>query len=96
MLSLFGFPDNFVFVGKQASNEGSSIVTSHSNKHKSNFSRISLGLECIFFPIDFSVGYILPIWIDFNIRMVISRLNSIIGFELRGKGCALDDETHKK
>lgn len=96
MLSFFRFPSNFVFVGNKTSNQGGSIVSSHSDKHKPNFSGISLGLECIFLSVDFSIGDILSVLINFNIRMIVNRLNSVVGFELRGKGCALDDETHEK
>ncbi len=85
-----------MFIGKKTSNQGGSVVSSHTNKHEPNFSGVSLGLECIFLSVDFSVGGVLSILINFNILMVVSRLNSVVGFELRGKGCALDDEAHEK
>ena len=94
MLSLFGFPGNLVLICKQTTDQCGSIVSSHANEHESNFSRVSLGFESIFLLGDFSVGDVLSILVDFYILVVICRLDNVIGLELWGKGCALDDETH--
>ena len=85
-----------MLIRKQSTNQGCPVVSSHSNKHQPNLSGISLGLKSILLSGDFSVGDILAILINFNILMIVSGFNNVVGLELWSKGGALNDEAHCK
>lgn len=91
MLAFFGFPSNFVFVCEQSADEGGSVVSTHTNQHKSDFSGMSFSFELVFLLSDFSVGDIVAVLVDFYIVVVVGRLNKIVGLELRSESSALDN-----
>ena len=83
MFTFFGFPRNFMFISQKTTNNGGSIVTSHTDQHETNFTRVSFGFKFVIVLGNFTVSNILSILVNLNEGMVVSWLNELIGLELR-------------
>lgn len=72
-----------MFISQEATDNGGSIVTTHTNQHETNFTRVSFGFEFVFLLGNFTVSDILSILVNLNKGMVVWWLDELIGFELR-------------
>ncbi len=64
-----------MFISKQTSDQSGSIVSSHANQHKSDFSGVSLGLELVLLLGDFSVGNVVSVLVNFYIVVIVGGLD---------------------